>query len=269
MSRVYLFTGDNGTGKTSCALGDNPEDIVDFYEFDAGSFERAAASMPDTTRINVNRYYAPLTNLLDQGKISVSEKGGMAPATTHRLEGWKDQFWNFVRDYLGGLKNGDARPVIDTETKLWLMIRQAFLEEVQDAVGPNRERLDQLQYTEPNARHSQIIEAAKQYNRDLVMLAHEKELYIKKEAQGIMVPDGFKEVPNMADAVLRFRLVDRKPVATITKAGAGGLDLLGVEIHEPTLPLINDVLDASAKLRKAGKAVPRDAMEIIVEGAKL
>ena len=85
----------------------------------------------------------------------------------------------------------------------------------------------------------------------------------------VWIPDGFKEVPNMADAVLRFRLVDRKPVATITKAGAGGLDLLGVEIHEPTLPIINDVLDAAAKLRKAGKAVPRDANQIIVQGAML
>jgi hypothetical protein len=268
MSRVYLFTGDNGTGKTSCALGDNPEDIVDFYEFDAGSFDRAAAAMDNLDRISVKRYYAPLTNLLDQGKISVGSGGGIAPATVHRLEGWKDKFWEFVADYLAGLK-GNARPVIDTETKLWLMIRQGFLEEVQDATGPNRERLDQLQYTEPNARHSQLIEAAKQFNKDLVMLAHEKEQYIKKEATGVMIPDGFKEVPNMADAVLRFRLVDRKPVATFTKAGAGGLDLLGVEIVEPTLPLINDVLDAAAKLRKAGQQVPRNAMDIIVAGAKI
>jgi len=268
MSRVYLFTGDNGTGKTSCALGDNPEDIVDFYEFDAGSFERAAASMNNLDRITVNKYYSPLTNLLDPGKISVSERGGIAPATVHRLTGWKDGFWSFVGAYLAGLK-GVGRPVIDTETKLWLMIRQAFLEEVQDAAGDERARLDKLQYTEPNARHSQIIEAAKMDNKDLVMLAHEKEQYVGDKGTGVMIPDGFKEVPNMADAVLRFRLVDRKPVAAITKAGAGGLDLLGVEIHEPTLPLINDVLDAAAKLRKAGKAVPRDAMAIIVEGAKL
>jgi hypothetical protein len=246
MSRVYLFTGDNGTGKTSCALGDNPEDIVDFYEFDAGSFDRAAAAMDNLDRISVKRYYAPLTNLLDQGKISVGSGGGIAPATVHRLEGWKDKFWEFVADYLAGLK-GNARPVIDTETKLWLMIRQGFLEEVQDATGPNRERLDQLQYTEPNARHSQLIEAAKQFNKDLVMLAHEKEQYIKKEATGVMIPD----------------------VATFTKAGAGGLDLLGVEIVEPTLPLINDVLDAAAKLRKAGQEVPRNAMDIIVAGAKI
>jgi hypothetical protein len=268
MSRVYLFTGDNGTGKTSCALGDNPEDIVDFYEFDTGSFERAAAAMDNLDRITVRQYMAPLTNLLGQGSISVGERGGISPATVHRLDGWKDQFWKFVSDYLPALK-GTGRPVIDTETKLWLMIRQGFLEEVQDAAGPERARLDQLQYTEPNARHSQIIEAAKMFNKDLVMLAHEKEQYIKNQSTGVMIPDGFKEVPNMADAVLRFRLVDRKPVATFTKAGAGGLDLLGVEIVEPTLPLINDVLDAAAKLRKAGQQVPRNAMDIIVAGAKI
>jgi len=266
MSRVYLFTGDNGTGKTSCALGDNPEDIVDFYEFDAGSFERAAATLINPDRIRVYKYYAPLTDILEQGRLSVGQGGGVAPAPVHTLSEWKEKFWEFIGDYLPNVKKREARPVIDTGTKLWLMIRQGFLQEIQEATGKEKERLDTLLYTAPNARHSQIVEAAKNYDMDLVVITHDKEVFGQP---GTYLPDGFKELPNMADAILRFKVVDRKPVATILKAGAGGLELLGVEIHEPTLPLINDVLDAAAKLRKAGKAVPRDAMAIIVEGAKL
>jgi flagellar basal body P-ring protein FlgI len=45
--------------------------------------------------------------------------------------------------------------------------------------------------------------------------------------------------------------------------------LIGLNIKEPDISTVNDVLDAAAKLRKAGKAVPRDAMSIIVEGAKI
>lgn len=264
MSRVYLAYGDGGTGKTSFALsGLRP---VDYYETDPGSFDRAKDGLSNIDGIRVKKYYAPLTNILGQGKINVSERGGMAPSTVHRLSGWKELFWKFVEDYLEDL-NGDGYPVFDTETRLWLIIRQGFLQEAQDAVGPDKDRLDQLQYTEANARHGQIVEAAQAKGKDLVMLAHEKELYKGKEATGQMVPDGYKEIPNMADCTLRFQLKNKKPVATIMKAGSGGLELLGMEIEEPTLPKMNALLDAASKIRRSSMNVP-SSYEKLMETAE-
>jgi len=265
MGRVYLGFGEAGVGKTTFALsGEGP---VDYYEFDAGSYERAAAGMNIFTKVHVHRYYAPLTNLLAQGKLSVSQRGGIAPATVHRLSGWKELFWEFVDNYLQNL-DGDGRPVFDTETKMWLLIRQAFLQEVQDAAGPERERLDQLQYTEPNARHSQIIEAAKIKGKDLVMLAHQKELYIKNEATGQLVMDGYKEAPNMADCTLRFTLENKVPVATIMKAGAGGLELIGMKLTAPTMTSVEELLSSAEALRRGGFPMPSSPEEII-ETAKV
>lgn len=254
MSKVGLVSGDNGTGKTTFAL--SSEGKKDYYEFDAGSYDRAVAGLDiNEDDITVHQYYAPLTNLMGAGKISVSERGGIAPATVHRLSGWKELFWTFVNDYLTAL-DGPGYPIFDTETKLWLMIRQSFLQEVQDAAGPDRERLDKLQYTEPNARHSQLIEAARIKGKDLIMLSHEKELYTKSEATGLMVHDGFKEVPNMVDYSLRFVLKNKKPLATFTKAGAGGLSLLGMEVESPTIPMIHTILDGASMLRRKGMVVP-------------
>ena len=256
MSRVFLMMGESGTGKTTCALsGPKP---INYYEFDAGSLERASAGLKLSEADIIPRYYySPLTNLLDPGKISVGERGGIAPATVHKLEGWRELFWQFVADYLTAL-NGPGYPVIDTATKLWLCIRQAFLQEVQEAAGPEKERLNQLQYTEPNARHSQIIEAAKIKGKDLILLSHEKEQYLNDKPTGQIVPDGFREVSNMADCSLRFKLRDKKPVATIFKAGTGGLELLGMEIVEPTLDKLNTLLDAATTLRREG--IPFEGM---------
>ena len=260
MSRIHLVYGEAGTGKTTYALsGEGP---VDYYEFDAGSYERAAAGMNISTDVRVHRYYSPLTNILAQGRLSVGERGGIAPSAVHRLTGWKELFWQFVEDYLKNL-DGDGRPVFDTETKMWLLIRQAFLQEVQDAAGPERERLDQLQYTEPNARHSQIIEAAKIKGKGLVMLAHQKELFVNDKGSGQLVMDGYKEAPNMADCTLRFTLRNKAPTATIIKAGAGGLELIGMELTAPTMGRVNELLSAAEAIRRAGMIMPESADEII------
>lgn len=265
MSRVHLISGEAGTGKTTYALsGSKP---VDYYEFDAGSWERAAAGLDlHEGDVSVHRYYAPLTNLLSMGKISVGSGGGIAPSTVHELKGWREMFWQFVQDYLDGLK-GQGRPVIDTGTKLWLAIRQSFLQEVQEAAGKDKERLNALQYTEPNARHSQIIEGAKATGKDLVIVAHEKELWVKDQPTGVFVPDAYKETPNMADVCLRFTIESKRPVATITKAGAGGLELVGMKITEPTMDKVNEVLDAAALLRQ--KRMEWDGIKMLLETAAM
>lgn len=269
MSRVGFIIGDNGTGKTTLALsGATVANPANHFEFDVGSLDRAAAGLGLSEGSIVSRsYYAPLTNILEQGRISVGNSG-ISPATVHVLAGWKEQFWQFVQDFLASLSN-PGYPVLDTETKMWLMTRQGFLQEVQEAAGPERERLNTLQYTEPNARHSQLIEAARMKNRDLLMIAHEKEEYRGDKPTGKMIPDGFKEVASMSDYVLRLVIRDRHPVAIFLKAGAGGLELLDREIEEPTLEKVNAVLDAAEKLRRLKMGLPGSNDELLELAAAL
>lgn len=72
----------------------------------------------------------------------------------------------------------------------------------------------------------------------------------------------------MADCTLRFSLQNRKPVATIYKAGTGGLELIGMSISEPTLEKVNMVLDTAAALRRGGYEVP-GSYEDLMERAEM
>ena len=261
MSRVYVIFGEPGTGKTTWALsGAKP---VHYFEFDSGSFARAAEALRlSEGDVDLYQYPAPLTNLMDPGKLAVGQRGGYAPITGHTLSGWMDIFWGFVKDYLDAL----AQPgyaVIDTDTKFYLADRQAFLEQVQEAVGVESDRLNALQYTEPLARKSQVMDAARQKNRDLILIAHEKEVYLNDKPTGQLIPDTHKETVAVADCVLRFSLRDRKPVATIYKAGTGGLELIGREIEEPTIGSVTAILDAAAKVRRAGMPIPDSNSDLL------
>ncbi len=260
MSKVIVVFGESGTGKTTFALsGSKP---AHYFEWDSGSFERAATGLNlSEGDVVLHQYPSPLTNLMDPGTLAIGQKGGYAPATGHTLSGWKDLFWGFVGDYLESLKL-PGYPVIDTDTRMYLGIRQAFLEQVQDAVGPEQDRLNTLQYTEPLARKSQIMDAARQRGKDLILLAHEKEVYFNDKPTGVLIPDTHKETVAMADCTLRFTLENKVPVATIYKAGSGGLELTGMKIPLPTLAKVNQVLDGAAALRRAGLPVSNDYEEL-------
>ncbi len=263
MSRTWLVLGAAGTGKSTFAL--SGEGVVDYYEFDPGSFDRAAISLPEG-KVNLHRFTPPLTALIPPTHISTINPA--VPISVHKLEGWSEMFWEFVGFYLPALGQ-DGYPIIDTETRLWLCIRQGFLQEVQEATGQEKERLNSLAYTEPNARYSQVITAPKIKGKDLVLLSHEKEVWTNDTPTGVFAHDGYKEAPNLADCTLRFTLRDRKPLATIMKAGTGGLELIGREVPEPTLPLMNAILDAASKLRSMRMGIPDNNEELMELAANL
>ena len=259
MARIHLVMGDAGTGKSTYAL--SGEGQVDYYELDVGSAYRAmeAMNLPEN-KVNLHTYPPPLTNLIEPERTSTINPA--VPISVHRLEGWRELFWQFIKDYLEGLK-GPGYPVFDTETKMWLMTRQAFLQEVQESVSGEKERLNSLAYTEPNARYDQVITAAKSRGKDLIMIAHEKEVWEGDKPTGRFIHDGKKEAANLADITLRFKVVNKKPVAEIMKAGAGGMELVGRKLEEPTIPSVNAFLDAAIKLRKAGMPLPDSNDELL------
>lgn len=261
--RIYLAFGVAGSGKSDFALGcgdaEDPDDLVDFFEWESGGFRRGSARARHPERITVHKFRTPLTNIEDLtfGTIAVGQSG-TAPAPSYKLDGWLLEYGNFVRAYLQAIK-GTGRPVIDTATRLWLCVRQSFLEQLQEATGNEQARLDQLRYTEPNARMTQICEAPERFGKDLVLIAHEDTVFGTSQVK----PDTFKEIPNMADVTLRFRVQDNRPVATIFKLGEGGMDLLGKDIVEPSLAKVNTILDNAAKLRSMKLSLPEDLEELV------
>lgn len=260
MSNTILAMGPAGSGKSTFAL--SSEGITAYMEFDPGSFNRAAKGRNiDMSRVVLTRHYPPLTALLDIGRVSVSNQGGIAPATVHVLQGWRETYESFVQAYLVALDDPNVTTiVIDTETRMWLTIRQAFLQQVQEAKGGEGERLSQLQYTEPNARHDQILVAAKMYDKNLVLISHLKEEYRGDKATGRMIHDGYKEAPNEADLTLEFAIEDKLPIAWVRK---GSLPLLDMKLEQPTIPYVVDLLDAAAAIQRAGLEMPTAPDEVI------
>lgn len=255
--RIWLIFGSNGTGKTTFALGENKDDLIDYLELEPGGYRRAATGLAHPERITVHKLRTPLTEIEDVGRIVVGANG-TAPQPAHYLEGWNDVYGEFLKAYMNGLK-GPARPVIDTATRLWLLVRQSFSEQLQKATGSDLVTLDQLKYTAPNARMLQIAEAAERYDKDLVLIAHEDTVFGTSQIK----PDTMKEMPNVADITLRFRVQDSRPVATIFKLGEGGMDLLGRDIENPTLAKVNLILDGAAKLRSMHMPIPPENDQLL------
>lgn len=253
MSYVLLFIGPAGSGKTTCAL--SGEGKTGYFELDPGSYDRAMRGSPvDESNIILSRHWAPLTSLMSIGKVSAS---GLGMQMKH-LEGWTEEYVKLVDAYLEALQNPDvSQCVFDTETAEWLMIRNGWSQQIQNAGNKvEADRMSPLVYTEANSRYEQIVTASKVFGKDLILIGHMKEEYKNDKATGTMIHDGHKEAPNLADLFLQFEVVDRKPVATIRKAGAGGLELVGMKLTAPTLVDLRNLLDGAALIRRSGLDLP-------------
>lgn len=253
MSYVFLFIGVAGSGKTTCAL--SGEDKTSYHEFDPGSYDRAVKGLPvDESNILLHRHWAPLTSLKSLGKVSAS---GLGMQMKH-LEGWTEAYSDFVDQYLEDLQKPEVhQAVFDTETNQWLMIRQGWQQQIQNAGSKaEADRMSPLVYTEPNARYEQIVTASKMYGKDLILIGHMKEDYKNDKPTGVMIHDGHREAPNLCDLFLEFGIENKKPVATIRKAGAGGLELVGMKLVAPTLKDLRDLLDSASLIRKMGGSLP-------------
>ena len=265
MSNTILVMGPAGSGKSTFAL--SGEGLTAYMEFDPGSFARAAKGRNiDMSRVVLTRHYPPLTSLLDIGEMMKGSGGGLAPQAARHLKGWMETYESFVRAYLDALDNADVTTiVIDTETRMWLTIRQAFLQQMQDS-STDAKALDQLHYTEPNARHDQILVAAKIYDKDLVLISHMKEEFKGNKGTGVMIHDGYKEAPNEADLTLEFAVEDASPIAWVRK---GTLALVGMKLTAPTLPYCSELLDAAAAIQRAGLDMPETPDEVLELGKVL
>ncbi len=268
MARIHLWMGRSFTGKTHQAL---LEGRIAYFELEPNGFKRTG--LPDESskdeadrRILIHRFRVPLTNLDVEPVVKVGASGMPMPQFTYKLEGWQPLYSDIRRALRASLQE-DRIPVFDTGTRLWLIIRQAVYEQYQDAApGAELDKLQRLIYTEPNMRIIQITEEPDFFDLDVIFIAHEDTIF----GTSTLKADTYKELENMADATLRFSIVDGKPVGTIFKMGAaGGLGMIGRVIEEPTLSKVNELLDAAAKLSGLKMELPEDNTELVELAAAL
>lgn len=246
--RVYTVWSAPGLGKTTLAiLGKGPK----FYgEFDAGSFDRAAESLEPNDYEPIKRlsYLPPLSRLGDSTHISTESVGTSGKGGTvvvHKLDGWEDlriKFENELRQFLE--QEGPGWVIMDTGTKYWELAQNARQERNQKETNIDSERLNRLEYADPNSNLEFIIGMTKAQGKNFVMLCHEKE---KWNSQGVMVVDGPKHAKQNADMEVRLILNNRAETIAIVQKPVQLMQ--GWEIPEPSLARFDWTLRAAAKWR--------------------
>ncbi len=259
MARTYLLWGPAGSGKTTFALADaTPEHPVAYKGMEPGGFDRAAKRLRLNEGAVINDYYPfpekELLNLLN-GSPELWASGGVKPDLSYKLEGWEELLGRIVSGMMTSSKM-KQRPVFDTATRFWLIVRNAYEESVQDLSAAEIDKLGQKKFTWPNKVHTQVHEFPLAYGLDVIWIAHETTVFGSDPP--VYKADCWKELEGSVDVVLRFSVKDRKPVAKITKGAEVGMTVKDLEVIEPTLGKLNALLDVVAELEAEGTEVERD-----------
>lgn len=267
MARSYLLWGPAGTGKTTFAIADaTPEQPAWYAELEPGGFRRAARRLKlDEGAIQVESYLTPqgeLESLLDA--LPILSTGGKVDIK-YDLEGWTELLNRIVSDMMKATRQGQ-RPIFDTATRWWLIVRNAFQQMTQQVSGPDFDKLDQQKYTWPNKVHLQVHEFPIAYNQDVIWVSHQDAVF--RSDPPVFKPDCWRELAGMVDVSLQFRIVGDVPTARIDKGAEVGMTLRNLDIPYPTLKKVSAILDVTSVLEDEGEIVEKDA-EALLDVAKM
>lgn len=233
---IAALWGNEKSWKTTMALT-WPKPLVHF-DLDVGGFSRAAWRL-DTTNIESKSYPTPIQmeKLLGQVKEGVSIK------FPKKLIGIKEVWQQIVIDFVAAVNRPDVQTiVIDSATQLWSLCHRGRLQELQEVQEARskgkiiendlRERLQPIEYAEPNDRMRTLIYTARSYSKHLVLTHYPRDVYGQKVTDrgvedyktGEVEPDGFKDTQKLVDIVVWIE-TDKKgdTTAKITKCGLEGL----------------------------------------------
>ena len=255
---VIVLWGDEGTWKTTFGLS-YPKPLV-HIETDVGGYNRAAWRL-DTRGVTTTTYIPPLPD--DSKKITIK--------FPDKLVGIKELWQKIFMEYVKACRDPKVKTiVIDSATELWTICHRGYLQEQQEtqiAAGVKehdiKKNISPFEYVDPNARMRQLINAAKSYQKYLVLTHYSKDVYAtvqkgeKSESMptGEITPDGFKDTGKLVDIIVKLDFVknpkaDEAPVeATIVKkcALAGmGTTALGMSLPEPSYQGLVDLRNTLA-----------------------
>lgn len=267
---ILSIWGETKTCKTTLALT-FPTPLLHF-EFDPGGFDRAAPRFVEEIQsgaIKSQVYIAPIQYVV-------------------KLQGMKELWYKLLADYNRALEDKRIKTIVmDTATQLQQIARAGYLQQLQDK-EPSRQKLQQYEYTEPNARMRSIIYAARGHNKNLVLVHFATDDYITRPnpttgaleqiTSGKLVLDGFRETERLVDMDVYCYTTETQveiepipnikqpdpipnikqpyalsPWGVVYKTGIGSIDMVGVRIHEPTHEKIMRLVEMA---RNAGQVSP-------------
>jgi hypothetical protein len=274
MSRVMVVKGDNKTGKSTVCL--TAPKKIGYQEFDAGGYNRASHRFPGIEEnVVLKRYLEPR----DQQRLKlglVKKKVGLDA----QVRGMRELYIKATEDYLAFLDDPEIQTVVwDSGPKFWRIITASVLQEKQEAQiaqfiksrGESalheiklRERLLQIEYSEPNERHRNFIYAARESGKNLIIVVTLRDEYKKQlDSRGDVVdmPTGRKEADGWSwdhmkqevDLVIDTRVEAKQtkengrttnqytPHAKVTLSGEG-LEILDLDLEAPNWSTLDNLI---------------------------
>ena len=232
---IVALWGKEKSWKTTMALT-WPRPIVHF-DLDVGGFDRAAWRM-DVTDIASNPYPTPI----QMEKLLGVKKDGVSIKFPKKIFGIKEVWQKIVINFVAAVNDPKVKTiVIDSATQLWVICHRGRLQELQEiqvSKSPKmsdnelRERLQPIEYAEPNDRMRTLIYTARSYGKHLILTHYPRDIYASKVTDrgveeyktGDVEPDGFKDTQRLVDLVIWVETDKEGQVeAKITKCGLEGL----------------------------------------------
>lgn len=238
---IIALWGNEKSWKTTMALT-WPKPIYHF-DLDVGGFDRAAWRI-DTEGITSKSYPTPI----QMEKLLGVKKEGVSIKFPKKIFGIKEVWQQIVIDFVEAVGKAEVKTiVIDSATQLWSLCHRARLQELQEIqvakakgnMNDNdlRERLQPIEYAEPNDRMRTLIYTARSYGKNLVLTHYPRDIYgskvtdrgIEEYKTGDIEPDGFKDTQKLVDAVIWIEIDKENNVtAKFTKCAIDGLGTTAV-----------------------------------------
>jgi len=272
---IVALWGPEKSWKTSMALT-FPKPIYHF-DLDVGGFDRAAWRI-DLTDIISKPYPTPI----QMEKLLGQQKTGISVKFPKKIIGIKEVWQQIVLDFVAAVQRPELQTVvIDSATQLWTIDHRSYLQEAQERQvfkythdkdgkpingrteenfpeNDYRERLQPIEYAEPNDRMRTLIYTARSYQKNLVLTHYPRDIYASKVTEkgieeyktGDIEPDGFKDTQKLVDIVIWIEQdkKDNSINAKITKCGLEGLGTVAVNLFLPT-PSYQGIIDLQKSMR--------------------
>jgi len=207
-------------------------------DLDVGGFDRAIWRMNGVEGITSKPYPTPI----QLEKLMGVQKQQSTIRFPKKILGIKEVWQAIVIDYVAAVNNPDISTiVIDSGTQLWSICHRARLQELQEIQANKggarfnendfREKLQPIEYGEPNDRMRTLIYTARSYGKNLVITHYPKDVYaqragdrgIEEYKTGALDLEGFKETERLVDIVIWVETIKGEARASITKCGLEGL----------------------------------------------
>jgi hypothetical protein len=260
MNSIVSLVGEEKTGKTSLAMT-APKPIF-HMDFDVGGFNRASWRFQEELRsgqIISTSYHAPqqadpvsVTALKSAIKMR-QNSAGIRPSRTGALVGLTELWYDrFLTDYIKALEDPQIRTIVlDSFTMVWSLCHGSLLQEKQQRQKQGdqlREQLLQIEYGQANERMRSIVFAARETNKNLIVVHHTDDKYGQQlndrgQVESIIVGKthgGWKHIRPLVDLEIWTEIsqvrgtvpAKRVPTARIELSGLH-MDAVGLRFEDP------------------------------------